>query len=145
MAEKLWKQNGPQSLTLTVVSEWSKVTKAAKQDDVLKSALSAAGDRQAKMMKQIGEKLWKQYGPQGTVQTVLASWQQAREMSKVDAMMARLNNDADDKQRSLRKKAVEILWKMYGPQKTRQVALSVWKEALDIARYLWIHPCPYLT
>jgi hypothetical protein len=55
-------------------------------------------------------------------------------MSKVETMVGRLNQDANDQQRSLRKRAGEILWKMYGPQRTNKVAFSVWKQALDTAK-----------
>jgi hypothetical protein len=92
MSEKLWKQNGPQNTVRSFFIEWKMLNQMCKHDNVLKSALGAAGDREAKMKKQIGEKLWKQYGPQNALQTVLASWQQACEMSKVETMVGRLNH-----------------------------------------------------
>jgi hypothetical protein len=49
MSEKLWKQNGPQKMSRSAFVEWKTLTQHSKHDDVLKSALGASGDREAKM------------------------------------------------------------------------------------------------
>merc|ERR1712048_1461967 len=77
--------------------------------------------------RRLGEKMWLRYGPQAISSSVFFGWLAACDQTKIEVLNERMAAGSAGMS-GMKKKAGEMLWKIYGPQRRMDVALSIWKE-----------------